>query len=396
MNELSRKLSRSAAARSEGPFPAKRTPAAAIRRQYEAVLSTPLMWRLLNAMPHAVLLLDMDRQIVYANPAALQKLGTNIDAALGLRLGEAVGCVNAQNGGGCGTSKACAACGATNALGEALRGRSKTQECRIQTCDPGEALDLKLQATPLRHDGHPYIVLAIVDISGEKRRDVLERIFFHDAANLVSLVRGQAVLLAEAPPHEVRELCQDILASSARLAEEISAQRDLTYAENGQLSIGTSDCRLHPLLESLALGYRAHEAARGKALVVTDGGAAASVVTSEVLLTRVISNMLVNALEAEPADSRVELGCDAEAGGGASVWVRNPTVMTENVRHQIFQRSFSTKGTGRGLGTYGIRLLTERCLGGKASFTSIEGHGTEFRVTLPRRLTAPREKGFRA
>jgi sensor histidine kinase regulating citrate/malate metabolism len=49
----------------------------------------------------------------------------------------------------------------------------------------------------------------------------------------------------------------------------------------------------------------------------------------------------------------------------------------------IFQRSFSTKGFGRGLGTYSIRLLTERYLKGSVSFTSSALSGTIFRVRYP-------------
>jgi signal transduction histidine kinase len=49
----------------------------------------------------------------------------------------------------------------------------------------------------------------------------------------------------------------------------------------------------------------------------------------------------------------------------------------------VFQRSFTTKsGTGHGLGTYGMRLLGERYLGGRVSFvTSAEG-GTVFSMRL--------------
>ncbi|HOX23196.1 MAG TPA: ATP-binding protein, partial [Elusimicrobiales bacterium] len=59
-----------------------------------------------------------------------------------------------------------------------------------------------------------------------------------------------------------------------------------------------------------------------------------------------------------------------------------PTPMEEAVRVRIFQRSFSTKGSGRGLGTYSIRLLTEKYLRGKASLAADE-HGTTFIITLP-------------
>ena len=38
--------------------------------------------------------------------------------------------------------------------------------------------------------------------------------------------------------------------------------------------------------------------------------------------------------------------------------------MPDEVKAQIFERSFSTKGRGRGIGTYSIKLLTERYLEG--------------------------------
>jgi sensor histidine kinase regulating citrate/malate metabolism len=53
---------------------------------------------------------------------------------------------------------------------------------------------------------------------------------------------------------------------------------------------------------------------------------------------------------------------------------------------QLFQRSFSTKGTGRGLGTYSIRLLTENYLEGKVSFVSNEAEGTVFSIELNKKF----------
>lgn len=64
----------------------------------------------------------------------------------------------------------------------------------------------------------------------------------------------------------------------------------------------------------------------------------------------------------------------------------------EEVQLQLFQRSFSTKGqSGRGIGTYSMKLLSERYLGGKVEFTSREPEGTVFTLTIPksRRVVAP-------
>jgi sensor histidine kinase regulating citrate/malate metabolism len=68
--------------------------------------------------------------------------------------------------------------------------------------------------------------------------------------------------------------------------------------------------------------------------------------------------------------------------------VKNVGVMPHDVQMQIFQRSFSTKGRGRGIGTYSIRLLTENYLKGKVSFTSNEVEGTVFSVELSKNFRA--------
>jgi sensor histidine kinase regulating citrate/malate metabolism len=63
--------------------------------------------------------------------------------------------------------------------------------------------------------------------------------------------------------------------------------------------------------------------------------------------------------------------------------VYNKTYIPEEIQMQIFQRSFSSKGADRGLGTYSIKLLTERYLEGKVYFTSSEKEGTKFFIELP-------------
>ena len=57
--------------------------------------------------------------------------------------------------------------------------------------------------------------------------------------------------------------------------------------------------------------------------------------------------------------------------------------MSELVQRQVFNRSFTTKGKGRGLGSYAMKLLGERYLQGKVSFTTDPEEGTTFRIELP-------------
>jgi signal transduction histidine kinase len=64
-------------------------------------------------------------------------------------------------------------------------------------------------------------------------------------------------------------------------------------------------------------------------------------------------------------------------------FVHNPACIPRDAQLQIFNRSFSTKGSGRGLGTYSVKLLAERFLNGKARFQSTPLDGTTFFVSLP-------------
>jgi sensor histidine kinase regulating citrate/malate metabolism len=57
--------------------------------------------------------------------------------------------------------------------------------------------------------------------------------------------------------------------------------------------------------------------------------------------------------------------------------------MQKDVQLQLFQRSFSTKGKGRGLGTYSIKLLTENYLKGKVRFETRRESGTTFFIKIP-------------
>jgi sensor histidine kinase regulating citrate/malate metabolism len=69
----------------------------------------------------------------------------------------------------------------------------------------------------------------------------------------------------------------------------------------------------------------------------------------------------------------------------------NPTYMTEETKLQVFQRSFSTKGINRGLGTYSMKLLGERYLKGKVGFTSDEKNGTHFFIRLKKKFNGKDE-----
>jgi signal transduction histidine kinase len=354
-----------------------------------ALASNPLALALLEAMPYFGLVLNQQRQVIAANDKFIQALGVESgESLIGLRPGEIVQCIQAEIApSGCGTAKACELCGAVNAILDCLKNKATvSRECRIRTrgVADGGALDLLVQASFLTLEARDFVFIALHDISSEKRRRVLERVFFHDVLNTAGGLLGLAeLLLEEDDPKTEDEYKNDIFRLSERVIEEISGQRQLSAAENGELQIKPVEISLPDLAREVGELYRHHNVGQERNLQ-TGPLPEAPFKTDPALLRRVLGNLVKNALEAIPTGETVTISGEAR-GEEIMVSVHNPGVMPEEVRQQVFQRSFSTKGGfGRGIGTYSIKLFADHYLGGRVEFISREPEGTTFTVTLPR------------
>lgn len=360
-----------------------RMPAAELRRQHSLVVSAPGVRDVLDRIPQPVVVVGSYRQIIYLNPAASQVIPDAPEVVVGRRPGEALQCLHStETAGGCGTTRFCVTCGAARALRAGRRGEVASEECRIASKTPGEDRDLRVWAAPITVAGELFTLFTIADISDEKRRQALERVFFHDVLNIAGGIQGMAALCQEATAAE-RLAISDTVAQLARtLIDELRAQQSLAAAEDGELHVRPQELSSSAVIEEAIDRYRAHEVARGRSIVMDGGSANVCFVGDSTLLGRVLGNMTKNALEACPAGGVVTLGCRID-DRHIEFHVHNPTAMPRDVQLQMFQRSFSTKGPGRGLGTYSMRLLSERYLGGTVSFTSSAGLGTTFVSRYP-------------
>lgn len=362
-------------------LPALRDDAAAVGRQSDLLRRVPMLASLLDGVPDMVLILNRRRQILFANGAARQALKDG--DPIGRRGGEALCCVNAgREPGGCGTSEFCTACGLGRALARVRPGRPAFEECRVAVRRPGRDLDLRAWATPFEWAGERFTLLALQDAREENRRRALERVFYHDVLNTAGGLIQLSDLLQTAADSELPELKASLARISQRLIDEIVDQRDLASIEKREYQADPAEFDAGEEMTAVAKTYRRHRAGTGKTIQV-EPGPSLRVRCDRRLLGRVLGNLVKNALEAEPTGAVVRLGWRREAQGPLCLWVANPAVMPRAVAYQVFQRSFSTKAPGRGLGAYGAKLIVETYLGGSIEFDSIEGRGTEFRVLLP-------------
>jgi K+-sensing histidine kinase KdpD len=367
--------------------PSERTDPDIIREKNSLISSLGMFREIFDAINVIGAVLDKNRQVVYANNDFLKGFGfDSIEDLLGKRPGEAISCLNSSvTEAGCGTSKACSVCGAVNAILESqVKGEKCTREASITTEINGthKGFILKVTSSPVTLANEVFYLLLIEDISNEKRREALERIFFHDILNLAGSLNGLlSILKIESDPEEIRSVVNISEETSRNLLDEIIVQRMVIAAEDGNLELNPEKINSLDLLNSAVSKIKYHTSAKERQIVIDGNSVLQELESDRTILQRILINLLKNALEATPEGEKVFAGCRDE-DTKVSFWVKNNGVIPQDVQMQIFQRSFSTKGKGRGLGTYSIKLLTDNYLHGHVSFISNESDGTVFTLTV--------------
>ena len=361
-----------------------RPPDAAVETLSREIQSRRELVEILNRLPYMALILSSGREAVFANRSLLDTLGlAAMESLLGGRPGELLQCVYSRtHADGCGGTEECRHCQALQAVSVCLDKREKVVcEARLSARHEGRlaAYDLRITAMPLELAGRDLVMVFLEDIGAQKRREHLESIFIHDLLNTV----GGLQLLAErlqSDPAQVRPA--EVSRQVQLLTDELRAQQILLEAERGELERNILCVSARELLDDTLDGIRCWSERRGIAITVDLPAPPVYLATDPLVARRVLVNAVKNAVEASPGGGAVRVGV-AEREPLVAITVWNAAAMAADTQAQVFQRSFSTKGKGRGLGTYSMRLLMENYLGGTVGFTSDPAAGTTFTLNFP-------------
>jgi signal transduction histidine kinase len=340
----------------------------------------------LDTLGVPTIVLNGKREVVFASVGFQELVGAkDVEELCGSRPGEIFGCANSRRG--CGESDSCRFCGAAQAIAEAQASRlPATRECHIVADAPDRAPshDLLVRTVPFEISGTSYILLTLNDISHQKRRQALERIFFHDILNTASSFKVYLDLLRRATEDQgCLGIISRLAAISDTLEEEIQGQKLMLSAENGTLQAQRELLESRATVQQVVGQVEGMEVAQGRGIALQPFSESFSFIADDSLVRRVLTNMLKNALEATPEGATVTIGFGKDEKGNACFRVHNPTCIDRHVQQRIFSRYFSTKGSDRGLGTWGMRLLAQDYLGGSVTFTSTAETGTTFTFSLP-------------
>ena len=130
-------------------------------------------------------------------------------------------------------------------------------------------MDLQVTAVPLDLDADRYAICTVSDIGAQKRRRVLERLFFHDVLNTAVGVKGLVEMLMETEGEQAVEIRGMLLTTAATLVEQIQSQRLLTVAENRDLTVTLQPLESLAFLRGIVATWQETGDARHLKLVVT-------------------------------------------------------------------------------------------------------------------------------
>src|SRR6266568_2069385 len=185
--------------------------------------------------------------------------------------------------------------------------------------------------------------------------------------------------LPESIRGETKMVLEEIGRLSTKLNQLLQFSRPAVRGGNG-----TAQCDAAAVIEEVA-GVLSHEAERrGVKMQIKVSGGSATVAASAEAVNDIVSNLVVNALEATPRGGRVSVSAASQDGFCTLAVEDDGPGIPAALREKILQPFFTTKSQGTGLG---LAIVARRVaeFGGKMDWESPvrDGSGTRFRVTLP-------------
>jgi signal transduction histidine kinase len=193
----------------------------------------------------------------------------------------------------------------------------------------------------------------------------------------------QVQLESDELPESIRGETRMVLEEIGRLSSKLNQLLQFSRpAIRGRVVVASCDARV--VVEEVG-GVLRHEAERrGIALEVevVDGGA--KLAASAEAVSEILSNLVVNALEATARGGYVKVSGSANGDGFLFAVEDDGPGIPESAREKLLQPFFTTKTQGTGLG---LAIVARRVaeFGGKLDWESPvrDGRGTRFRVILP-------------
>lgn len=201
--------------------------------------------------------------------------------------------------------------------------------------------------------------------------------FVHDLKNAASTL---SLMLQNLPVHyDDPEFRADALRGISKTVAHINRLIGRLSLLRHELKIQLTVADLNAVVESVLAGLEKAPTQR----LVKDLRDVAPIPLDRDQLGKVITNLVLNAVEASPANSEIRIATHATTDGAVlAVTDQGCGMSPEFLQRSLFRPFQTTKKTGLGIGMFQSKMIVEAHRG-RISVTSEPGKGTTFQVFLP-------------
>lgn len=268
---------------------------------------------------------------------------------------------------------------------------------RVRLAVQEKVLELSLspiQETTRAFDVGGYVVnLRDVTRQAEidRMKEELISIVSHELRSPLANVVGYLDLVLSQPDSEIPEQplqFLDVAQKNARkLVGILDEMLDLSRLDAGKVEMSLGDVEIDAMLHFTAMSFKPD--AEAKKLSVSIDSVGEPIVCADIdRLQRVLNNLVGNAVKYTPEGGSIFLSCE-QIGGEVRVLIRDTGIgIRAEDQVKLFQRFFRVRSdetrniTGTGLGLSIAKSIMD-AMGGRLSFKSEYGEGTEFTLVLP-------------
>jgi signal transduction histidine kinase len=225
----------------------------------------------------------------------------------------------------------------------------------------------------------------------ESARDDLTRMIVHDMRTPLTSVLGglQTVAAGGLSEDEERELLANARQDSEELLQMVNSLLDISRMESGEMELSLAEFPLGEVAQEAVDRAAGLAAAKSLQLSLDALAEPLTVLADRSAISRVLGNLLGNAIKFVPQGGEVRVSVASEDDGGAVVTVANngPGIPPE-LHERIFDKFFRAEVADRapahstGLGLAFCKLAVE-AHGGRIWVTGDPGEGAQFHFSIP-------------
>jgi signal transduction histidine kinase len=256
-----------------------------------------------------------------------------------------------------------------------------------------------INVSPILLQGRPLGAIEVFrDITLEEEVDRMKSEFIslaaHQLRTPLSAIKTYSHMLIDGYMGDItkpqRQSLQTIIGATNRMNELISTLLNITRIESGTVAVTIKQFALDKLAEEVLSELSLLATERSISLSMDRRGTAStSVRTDGVVFKEILTNLVSNAIKYTPEGGSVKVTVSGRKSDVQVSVVDTGWGIPDLAQDQVFSKFFRAHNivkretTGTGLGLYLVKGLVEE-LGGKIWFTSREGEGTSFFISLPR------------